>query len=101
MAKIKLSNDVKIASESLDLNVCIDTSRVLLAATKIGSYTATEDCVVICQHTSRDLSDEIYIDSVHVSNAGDYDWYGPFLMKNGSTISGGSGRISYRAFGLK
>ncbi len=52
MATIKLTNDVKIASESLVNG--IDTSNVLSTWDNTGSYTATQSCYVIFYALSYD-----------------------------------------------
>lgn len=106
MATIKLTNNVKISSDSLV--AFIDTTNVI-ADLAINSsprqYVATADCWVFCSTNSSDSSGRWLIDGVETEQRGFNQQLEvrTFLLLKGQilTYSTSSVNLYVRAFGLK
>ena len=92
MATIKLTNDVKISSNSLTQH--IDQSNVL-ATLNERSYTATQDCVVFLATTFNGAYGQYYIGNQV------YGGTSTILLKTGDTITYKQGGVQILVFGLK
>lgn len=85
MSTIKLSNNVKISSLSLELPIGIDKNNQLYGYFGDGtaSYNATQDCVGICYSRGNGVQ----VDGVTTTINGANGWCMTPIVKKGSTIT--------------
>ena len=95
MSNIKLSNNVKIEAESL--NIGMDTSNLIVQSH--GAWTATQDCWVNFHSTGSGYGD-INLDGVMIDSSGNYMSMNYIFVKKGQAITMTNSQI-YRAFGVK